>query len=617
MSRVGFALKDLKRRKFHTTVSILSLTFCVAAMVSTVTVSQIYGLQITAILTGKFNIGFMNIFSGFATIITYLSIVTGGLMTYFFVSANMSARVKDVGIIKAVGCIPDQAFGYFASQLLLLVLISCVGGTVIGMGLGYLLSYANVYGSGSISFNPSVQFWTIVEILFVYVVVALLLGIQPVVKAMKAKPADALFPYYLRGTSYKAVKSRFVRMSVPLRIAYRSLLRRRRATISTFVILSLALAATTIASAGTTVASQTTQAYVDRGIGENVLVVGHGEITAHYRDFVSQPFQTSDRPSVDYMDPKYSVPESTVEKLAAIQGVKVDPRIFLETDVHEIPTIMIVEMRYFTIGDDRSTQAVVFGVMPQLMINNWMINGRNLNDTDKYSVIVGDSMASKILASPLDQRVAILNENFQVVGVALDPINAGMVAYVPLNALETKPNQPDYNLVLLKIDGSEAAQTRQAINEVLRGTGLESTELNPILNRYNTFFQSLWSTFTVVSLFFLITIALSLFTYMTLQISDQETEIAMMRVLGAKPTKIMRIMMTQAALLILISGAIGISAGLIFSLAFLISSPVISQTGLLAMSLWMLLTVGFLGASSLYPITRIARKNLAGIIPKT
>ena len=617
MSRIGFPLKDLKRRKFHTVVSILSLTFCVAAMVSTVTIAQIYGLQITAILTGRFNIGFMNIFSGFATVITYLSIAAGGLMTYFFVSANMSARVKDVGIIKAIGCIPDQAFGYFAAQLFLLVLISCVGGTAIGIGLSYSLSYLNVHGSGPIASSPSVQFWAVIEILFVYVVIALLLGIQPIVKAMKARPAEALFPYYLRGASYKEIKSPFMRMSVPFRIAYRSLLRRRRATLSTIIVLSLALAATTIASAGTAVAGQTTQTYVNRGIGENVVILGHKEITTQYTDFVSQPFQSQNRPSIDYLDPKYSISNSTVEKLAAIQGVRVDPRILLETDVHERPTIMIVEMRYFTIGDDRSTQAVVFGVKPELMVNNWMINGRSLNSTDEYSVVVGDSLASKILASPFDQRVTIFKEDFQVVGVALDPINAGLVAYLPLDAFATKPNQTNYNLVLLKIDSSEPMRAMQMIGEVLGGTGLEFAELNPILNRYNVFFQSLWSTFTVVSLFFLVTIALSLFTHMTYQISDQEAEIAMMRALGAKPTKIVHIMMTQAALLILISGAIGISAGLVFSLGFLISSPAISQASLIVIGLWLLLTIGFLVTSSLYPIIRIARKKLASIIPRT
>ena len=616
MSTIGFPLKDLKRRKFHTAVSILSLTLCVAAMVSTVTVAQIYGLQVTAILTGRFNIGFMNILSGFATVITYLSIITGGLMTYFFVSANMSARVKDVGIMKAVGCIPDQAFGYFAAQLFLLVLVSCIGGTAIGIGLSYFLSYVNTSGSGSIVLNPSIQVWTILEILLMYAVIALLLGVQPIVKAMKAKPAEALFPYYLRGASFKAVKSPLTRISIPFKIAYRYLLRRRKATLSTIIVLSLALAATTIASAGTAVASQTTQTYINRGVGENIVLVGHNEIIRQYTDFVSQPYQSQNRPAIDYLDPKYTISKSTVDRLAAILGVKVDPRVFLETEVRERPTIMIVEMRYFTIGDDRSTHAVVFGVKPELLTNDWIVEGRTLNSTDKSSVVVGDSLALKILASPFDQKVTVLGNDFEVVGVALDPINAGLVAYLPFDALTANPNQTDYNLVLLKIHGSEPTEPIESINEVLKGTGLQMAELNPILDRYNAFFESLWSTFTVISLFFLVTIALSLFTHMTLQITDQETEIAMMRALGAKPTKIVHIMMIEAALLILISGAIGISAGLFFSFAFLIRSPAISQAGLIAVGFWLLLTLGFLGISSFYPVIRIARKNLASIMPK-
>jgi ABC-type antimicrobial peptide transport system permease subunit len=617
MGRIGFPLKDLRRRRFQTAVNILSLTFCVAAMISTVSVAQIYGLQITAVLTGGFNIGFMNIFSGFATVITYLAIITGGLMTYFFVSANMSTRVKDVGIIRAIGCIPDQAFGYFASQLCLLVILSCAGGTAIGIGLSYLLTYTIASGSGAMVASSAVQVWPIVEVLFVYVLIALLLGVQPIVKAMKARPAEALFPYYLRGASSKSIKSPLARISIPFKIAYRYLLRRRKATLSTIIVLSLALAATTIASAGTVVASQTTQAYINRGVGENIVVVGHKEITREYTDFVSQPFQSQNRPVVNYLDPQYIIPESATDRLAAIPGVKVDPRIFLETEVHEIPTIMIVEMRYFTIGDDRSSQAVVFGVTPELLTNNWMIDGRTLNTTDKYSIVVGDTLASKILASPFDQRVTVLDKEFQVVGVAFDPLNAGLVVYLPSDALAATPNQTDYNLVLLKIDSSTPDQTMKFIGEALAGTGLESAELNPILDRYNTFFQSLWSTFSVISLFFLIIITLSLFTHMTLQISDQEIEIAMMRALGARPRKVINIMMNEAALLILISGAIGITTGLGFSLVFLIRSPAISQTGLMTAGMWLLLTLGFLSVSSLYPIVRIARKNLASILPKT
>jgi ABC-type antimicrobial peptide transport system permease subunit len=231
-------------------------------------------------------------------------------------------------------------------------------------------------------------------------------------------------------------------------------------------------------------------------------------------------------------------------------------------------------------------------------------------------VVVGDSLASKILASPFDQKVSILNEDFQVVGVALDPINAGLVAYLPLDVFASAPNETAYNLVLMKIDSSESVQAIQTINEVLGGTGLAYAELNPISDRYNAFFQSLWSTFMIVSLFFLVTIALSLFTHMTLQISDHEAEIAMMRALGATPKKIVQLMMTQAALLILVSGAIGISVGLFFSLAFLISSPAISQASLIFIGLWLLSTIGFLAISSLYPIIRIARKNLASIMPK-
>jgi len=614
MSKIGFPLKDLRRRKFHTTFSIIALSLCVAAMVSTVLIAQNSGLQVTALLTGRLNVGFTNIFSGLATVIAYLSILTGGVMTYFFVSANMSVRVRDIGIIKASGCIPDQAFGYFAIQLFLLVLSSCVAGTGIGVLLSYSFSFLNPQSLPAS--QMSVNLWTVFEVLLIFALVAHFLGVQPIVKAMKIKPAEALFPYYLRGVSFKSAQSTSTKLGATFKIAYRTIMRRKPATLSTIFCLSLALGSATVAAAGTAIASETSQNYLSRGLGENIVLIGHRDITTQYTYFLSDQLQAEKKTTINYLDSKYVIPQATVLRLTMIPNARLDPRLFLEGLVIERPMIQIVEEQYIVIGDSRSSEALIFGIDAELLTNNWLIEGRTLGKADKYSAILGDSLASNILTFPFDQRVTILGKDFEVVGLALDPLNTGFVAYLPLDTLTTASNHTGYNLMLLRIEPSTYSESLEKISEAVRDTELQLVELNPILDRITRFFQSLWSSFTVVSLLFLITMALCLFTHMTLHITEQEPEIAVMRALGAKPRKVVAILMMQAALVILISGTIGISTGLFASFAFLVPSPAISPMNLLTVGVWLLSTITVLTVSSLYPALLIAKKTLASIIPK-
>ncbi len=614
MNKIGFTLKDLTRRKFHTAFSILALSLSVAAMVSTVLIAQNSGLQIAAILTGKLNVGFTSIFSGFATVITYLSILTGGVMTYFFMSANMSVRVRDIGIIKATGCIPDEAFGYFAAQLFLLVLSSCIAGTGIGILLSYFFRLSNP--GGFPDSQMSVNLWTVFEILLVFALVAHFLGVQPIVRAMNRKPAEALFPYHLRGVSFKSAQSPSRRLGTSFKMAYRTFMRRKTATLSTVICLSLALFSTTIAAAGTAIADETSQSYLRRGLGENIIVIGHEDITKQYMYFLDQTFQTEGKAVIDYLDSKYMIPQVIVSGLTTISDVRIDPRLLLEAAVIERPTINIVEEHYIVLGDDRSSESVIFGVNPERLTNNWVIEGRAFDKADKYSAILGDSLASEILFSPLDQKVTVLGEDFEVVGVALDPLNAGFVAYLPLDALTPDSSQTSYNLMLLKIEAATYSESLVKIREALDSTELQLVELNPLLDRYSRFFRSLWSSFTVVSLLFLTTVALCLFTYLTLHITEQEPDIAIMRALGAKPAKVVVIVMMQAALIVLTGGIIGISMGLFASLAFLIPSPTISTGNFITVGSWLLITVGFICVSSLYPALRIAKRPLPSIVPK-
>ena len=616
MKTVGFAFKDLKRRKFETSLTIIALSLCVAAMISTVLIAYNLILTIPFSVTGKLGGSFVNVFSGFATVIAYLSILAGGAMAYFFVSANMSGRTRDIGIAMAMGTSANQALGSFTTQLLLMVMTSCLIGTGVGAVLSYFfiaLNQGNVPSSGL-----SMNFWAISVVLFVFIAVAFFFGRIPLVKAVKVRPSEALFPYYLHGASFKSAKSPTRKLGFSFRVAYRTLLRRKTVAVSTIICLSLTLSTATIAAAGTHVAAQTTQSYFRRGVGENVIAIGHVDIVDQYEFLLDKPSQTQEKTTVDYLDSKYVISDSIISELSNITGViKADGRLFLEATVFERPKIRIEEQQYIVIGDERSANAVIFGLDSERVVNDWFVSGRTLNNEDQYSAVLGDSLASSILSSPLVQSVAVFGDDFEVVGVSLDPLNLGSVAYLPLRALSKTLNQTSRNLLLLKIDPATRLHVLDEIGRTLNGTAMQFIELNSHIEGFSNLLRSIWSSFTILSLFFLATAAICLITHMTLRVVEQEPEYGIIRALGAKPRKALSIVLMQAIFITLISGAIGVSSGLLVSLVFLIPQPAISTSGAIIMIAWPLSIIGFLCASSLYPAFKIARKPIASLLSRS
>jgi len=110
------------------------------------------------------------------------------------------------------------------------------------------------------------------------------------------------------------------------------------------------------------------------------------------------------------------------------------------------------------------------------------------------------------------------------------------------------------------------------------------------------------------------TAAISLLSYLMLSISAQQHEFGVMRALGAKPRTIMKIVFCQALIIILVSGAIGISVGLFITFGFLIPDPVISQSTLISVSAWLLVILGLLCVSSLYPALKAVKKTVVDAI---
>jgi len=620
MSEISFPIKDLTRRRTQTALTILGLTISTTATLFLVIFGSNLGFEIALLAKGgRLTSGFSNIFFQFILIVSILNILTGPIITSFLVHLTMSGRMRDIGVMKASGCLSGSIFAYFVTELSLLVFFSSLAGIILGVAAYYISTiFLNVSG---FSISQTLNLGTIMVICIVLIIFSHIFGALPIRRAAKAKPTEAMSSIYKLGTTASLGKKIPSKLGLTFKVAFRNLLRRKSVTSQAVICLTVVLTLTTVTIAGGMIANQTTTSYVERAIGRNIVLVGHPTLTDRYVNLLSRFFEEKEMEQIDYLNSQFIISESLVSKLADIQGVhEVDPRLVLENSVREVPGIVLDPVDQTTaviIGDSRSDEALILGVEPENVVNDWLIFGRNLGENDQGSTVIGDSLAVSMFSDAQNQSIKVFDESllpYDIVGVCVDPLNNGKVVYMPLETLSKDLGQHGYNLLFLQIDASEKSQVLAQIENEVSGENLNVVELDTILDKHVNFLNNIWSLVMFLPFFSLATAAISLLSYLMLSISGQQHEFGIMRALGAKPRSIMKIVFSQALIIILVSGAIGISVGLFITFRFLIPDPVISQSTLISVSAWLLVILGLLCASSFYPALKAVKKTVVDAI---
>ena len=620
MSEISFPIKDLARRRTQTALTVLGLTISTAATVFLVIFGTNLGFEISFLARGgRLTSGFSNIFFQFILIVSILNILTGPIITSFLVHLTMSGRMRDIGVMKASGCLSGSIFAYFVTELSLLVFLSSITGIILGVAAFYIsTSFLN---SAGFSISQTLNLGVIMVVCIVLIIFSHIFGASPIRRAAKAKPTDAMSPIYRLGTTAALGKKIPSKLGLTFKMAFRNLLRRKSATSQAIICLTVVLTLTTVTIAGGMIANQTTTSYVERAIGRNIVIVGHPTLTERYVNLLSRFFEDKELEQIDYLDSEFVISESLINTMENIPGVNgVDPRLVLETSVREVPGVIlepVEQTRAIIIGDSRSDEALILGVEPEKVANDWLIFGRKLGENDQDATMIGDSLAVNMFSDALNQSIKVFDESllpYDIVGVCVDPLNNGKVVYMPLETLYKDLGQHGYNLLFLQVDASENLQVLAQIENEASAENLKAVELDNILDKHVNFLNNIWSLVMLLPLFSLATAAISLLSYLMLSISGQQHEFGIMRALGAKPRSIMKIVFSQASIIILVSGAIGISVGLFITFRFMITDPVISRSTFISVSAWLLAILGLLCVSSLYPALKAVKKTVIDAI---
>jgi len=618
MSETSFPINDLLRRRFQTSLIIISLTLCVAATVYLLLFADNIGFEISLMVEGKLTAGFSTIFAPFISFVGILMVIAGAVVVSFMIFAMMSQRMKDIGLMKASGCPNDLVFGYFMTELLIVILVS----DFLGMILGILANYASTGLFNFIGFQISqkpVDLWLILFAFVLFFVLALIFGVKPIFDSAKVEPAKAISPIHQLGLSKEPGFKVVSKSSFTTKIALRSLFRRRSATIRIVLCLATVFTLVTVAVAGGIIADQTTKSWAEGAIGRNMVLIAHKDMCSQYELLLSKFYEVKEDLTFNYTHEEYLMPEDILSQLDSVSGITdIEARLVLKTHVEEVQGYIFGETTgdIQTVGDNREGESLIVGVEPEKVLGKWFLEGKFLKIGQAQEAVIGDSLAQTLFSMPLNQNIRLFGIDFDVTGVCLDPINNGNVTYVPLKTLQNTAGILKPNIVMVKVDPANHTEILSQINAVVKAINpdFDAFDLDKVLDKTLSFLSYMWSIITFLPLFSLIAASLSLIGYVVLTVAEQHQEFGVLRTIGTKPKTVVKIISEQSFIVLLSSFAAGVPIGIIITLLILVPEPLVTGYMILEIAGWLLIALAVMFVSSLYPALKSAKRPILEIM---
>jgi ABC-type antimicrobial peptide transport system permease subunit len=614
MSETFFPVNDLLRRKLQTSLTLISLTVCVASTLFLLLFSDQIGFGITSIAENTLTIGYWAMFSNFLLFVGILVFAIGAVIVAFLDFLMTIQRTRDFGLIKAVGCPNSLVFSYFLVELLIMLLVGCV----LGVALGILTDYAVINMSAFQAYQKAPNLWYAPLVFVAFFVFGLIFGLRPLENAARLSPTAALSPMQYFGLSEGNKFKALSKSRLTLKIASRSLFRRQSATVRIVVFLSAVFLLLTVSIAGSVIANDTTTSRVEKAVGKDTLLVAHKDMGNQYISLLSKFSGAKEQDDFNYLDPNFAIPDATIQQLNAVSGVaNFEKRLVCKKQIQEVMNFTYSDSQTIPIGDHREVDSLVVGVEPEKVLSEWFIEGRFLKDSNSSEAVVGDSLAAVAFDMPLLQSFRMQNTTLNVVGVCLDPINNGIVAYVPLETFKSLNNVSDLNIVLIQVDSSaDRSSVVTQIQENLATVNSDLTvfELNEMLEKNVGFLGTIWSVIFFLPLFSLVAATLCLIGYLVLAINEQRQEFAVLRAMGAKPKAVVVVLAVQSLIVLFSSFGVGISLGVMGTLLILTPHPVVTSFTILEIAGWLLAALGVMFFLSLWPAVRFAKKPILKIM---
>ncbi|UCE09836.1 MAG: ABC transporter permease [Candidatus Thorarchaeota archaeon] len=566
MSQQDYASTDLKRRPFRSTLMMITLT-CVVA---TTTFLFLFGnilLDVTSVLTsGGLSSALGVFFQSFIWATLILVLLLGGVVVSSTISLEMVSRRKDIGLMKSIGTLMDTIFDHFMAQALILLVGGTVLGVVFGLALylGGLLWLSSVLPAVRLTFEfPWLQLGLVV---IIYLFAGYLAAQKPIYDAVHESPITTMNPEL----GSRVRKSGFLdSFGLPFKVATKATGRRISGSRRTMVSLFLSISLAAMLWIGGGIIETTTDAYIVRSMGQNVVAIGNPTLLNEYYSAYSLSGTLLDE-SFSYLNSSDLVPSDLVEEFLEMPGVvRVEQRLVDFAPVIENPAIVwnpTTEM-YERIGEDRTDSALIVGLEWGSTISDWYFEGSQVNGSQQ--AWIGGELATGMFVDPLIQSIDVGGSSLAVRAIAFEILNGGKTAFMSLAEMQSAWGIDGVNLVLVQLDEySETLISQISGMASTRGLGIYLQE--DVLQGNLATVSAFWFLLQPLPIMAIISAFLSLMNYLLVSVFGRFRDYVIMRSIGAAPSFVAKTMIAEGVAIGFGSGIPSIAFATIFSVYLLV-----------------------------------------------
>ncbi|TFF92330.1 ABC transporter permease [Candidatus Thorarchaeota archaeon] len=564
--RQDYASQDLRRRPFRTAVIVISMTTSVASTVFLFLFADSL-LDITLLYTsGNLMQSLRVFFEAFIWATLLLVLLMGGVVVSSTVSMEMVSRRKDIGLMKSIGSLMDTIFDHFMAQAMILLLVSVVLGVSLGtlfylIGMGWLASVVT-----GVQFTLNFPFLQIGLLVGIYLFLGYFASQKPIYDAVHESPISAMNPDI--GDRVRRI-GLFDSFGLPFKIATRRTGRRVKGMRRTLLSLFLGVTIASVIWIGGGVVETTTDAYITRSMGTNVIAVGNPELLDQY--YGAYHLTGSELNSnFSFIGEGSLLPSSLIQSLEENGHVtSLETRLLHYTGIRELPGIIRnpTTEEYEWVGQNRTASSLIMGIDWESTQSSWYYEGYQPNATNQ--VWIGGKMANAVYEDPLVQSLEFGGFAFDVQGIAFELANGGMVAMVDLSALQTVLDLDRPNLLLLHVD-SYSQEVISEIDSLVESHGFDVYLQDEVLDANLEVVHDIWVLLQPLSVMALLGAFLNLMNYLLVSVFGRFRDYKIMRSIGATPDFIVKTMIAEGLDMGLKSGIPAIFAATLFSVYFLV-----------------------------------------------
>lgn len=524
------------------------------------------------------------VYSQFNTLILVLVIIFAIIVVVVITTTLIVHKKRDIAIMKALGTLPEKLYSFYLLEAYILFLLGFIIGLIFGLiSFGIFALIMNLLGYKiffriDLVYTPILFFSCIIGIFIVSGISLQKIGKQKILKTFSKD-----IPYNFDASQKFTIVPRWLSsLGFSLKIAIVNTIRRKAEFMRFFVVFSLIFLIIFTLGLGTLVLNTSSQEWIRKSQGEDIVVIGHEDVVDEYMDMYkmfSDPSITVDEDDINFTEPQYMFNKTDLAEVKKVDKVDaMEARLIKFCDIEELIGYYYYENEdgskgYRTVGQNRKGNYPIIGVDPDDILQDFEMEGRWFDDDDDYdNMTIGDGLAYNFFDYPLDQSMKINNiaHRFHISGVIIDSFYSGYAGYIDLHEFQKGLNftHNQVNLILLELKKDAYNDIKNELKDLIAvklGTAFTCKSLDEIFEQNLDYLSTLTLYPILLIIIMGIISILSLYNYQKAGLLEKAKDFLIMRALGTKRKSIKRILFLESLFVIVPSLLLSLALGMIIN----------------------------------------------------